>query len=170
MFPIIFPALGTGLRRGEVLGLRWSDLDLERRTLTVAQSLEQTEEGLRFKAPKTKGSRRTIALSPSLAEELQGHRAARIVGRAKIRSVSFHGLWHTRSRTAACRRSSQDRIGTSWSCVDRDQDGYVQPRNRRLAGRRCPAYRRRAPEGAPWRVGWQAGGKRPPSKPTYRSN
>jgi integrase len=38
IFPIIFPALGTGLWRGEVLGLRWSDLDLERRTLTVAQS------------------------------------------------------------------------------------------------------------------------------------
>ncbi len=29
MFPIIFLALGTGLRRGEVLGLRWSDVDLE---------------------------------------------------------------------------------------------------------------------------------------------
>ena len=43
MFPIVFLALATGLRRGEVLGLRWSDVDLERRSLTVAQSLEQTK-------------------------------------------------------------------------------------------------------------------------------
>ena len=75
MFPIIFLALATGLRRGEVLGLRWSDVDLERRTLTVAQSLEQTRAGLAFKAPKTRRSRRTIALSPALVEELQAHRA-----------------------------------------------------------------------------------------------
>ena len=72
MFPIIFLALATGLRRGEVLGLRWSDVDLEGRRLTVAQSLEQTVAGgLKFKAPKTKRSRRTIALSLALVEELQ---------------------------------------------------------------------------------------------------
>ena len=34
LFPMVFLTLGTGLRRGEVLGLRWSDVDLERRTLT----------------------------------------------------------------------------------------------------------------------------------------
>lgn len=75
LFPIVFLAVGTGLRRGEVLGLRWSDIDFEKRTLTVAQSREQTKAGLRFKAPKTKRSRRTIALSPSVVEVLQAHRA-----------------------------------------------------------------------------------------------
>src|SRR3546814_6009584 len=45
----IFVTLATGLRRGEVLALRWSDIDLARNaggTLTVAQSLEQTKDGL----------------------------------------------------------------------------------------------------------------------------
>jgi integrase len=84
MFPIIFLALATGLRRGEVLGLRWADLDLERRTLTVAQSLEQTKSGLRFKIPKTKRSRRTIALSPSLVEEMQAHRAKQAAERLAL--------------------------------------------------------------------------------------
>jgi len=73
MYTIILVALGTGLRRGEVLGLRWSDVSLERRTLTVAQSLEQVKGQLRFKVPKTRRSRRTIILSPSLVEELQAH-------------------------------------------------------------------------------------------------
>jgi hypothetical protein len=41
----------------------------QRRTLTVAQSLEQTKAGLRFKARETKGSRRIIALSWSLTEQ-----------------------------------------------------------------------------------------------------
>ena len=45
MFQIIFLALATGLRRSEILGLRWSDVDLARRTLTVAQALEQTTSG-----------------------------------------------------------------------------------------------------------------------------
>jgi integrase len=76
MFPIIFLALATGLRRGEILGLRWSDVDMSRHVLTVAQSLEQTSAGgLVLKAPKTKRSRRTIALSPALVEELTSHRA-----------------------------------------------------------------------------------------------
>lgn len=84
LFPIIVVALGTGMRRGEVLGLRWSDIDLERRTLTVAQSLEQTKGALRFKAPKTKKSRRTIALSPALVEELQTHRARQAADRLAL--------------------------------------------------------------------------------------
>ena len=85
MFTIIFLALATGLRRGEILGLRWSDVDLARRTLTVAQSLEQTATGgLRFKAPKTKRSRRTIALSPAVVEELQAHRAKRAADRLAL--------------------------------------------------------------------------------------
>jgi integrase len=76
MFQTIFLALATGLRRSEILGLRWSDVDLARRTLTVAQALEQTTSGgLALKVPKTKRSRRTIALSPAVVEELQAHRA-----------------------------------------------------------------------------------------------
>jgi integrase len=66
-------ALSTGMRRGELLGLRWQDIDLNSGTLRVVQSLEQTKAGLRFKAPKTKHGRRTITLPPSIVAELRTH-------------------------------------------------------------------------------------------------
>ena len=55
-------ALATGLRRGELLGLRWADVDLEGGRIEVHQAVEQTKAGLRFKAPKTARSRRTVEL------------------------------------------------------------------------------------------------------------
>ena len=57
-------ALTTGMRRGEVFAIRWLDIDLDGAALTVNQSLEQTKDGLRFKEPKSKRSRRRITLSP----------------------------------------------------------------------------------------------------------
>jgi integrase len=85
MFALVFLALATGLRRGEILGLRWCDVDLEGRRLTVAQSLEQTVAGgLKFKAPKTKRSRGTIALSLALVEELQTYRARQATERLAL--------------------------------------------------------------------------------------
>ena len=66
-------ALSTGMRRGELLGLRWQDVDLGAGTLRVVQSLEQTKAGLRFKTPKTKHGRRVITLPPSIVAELRTH-------------------------------------------------------------------------------------------------
>lgn len=60
--PAVILALGTGMRRGEVLGLRWADLDLSAAEARVAQTLQSTSEGLRFVPPKTHRSSRTIAL------------------------------------------------------------------------------------------------------------
>ncbi len=76
--------LTTGLRRGELLGLRWKDIDLAKGTLTVAQSLEQTKDGLRFKPPKTKSSRRSITLPPVIVEMLRRHRTDQTEARLKI--------------------------------------------------------------------------------------
>ena len=58
--PIAKLALASGLRRGELLALRWQDLNLDNARVTVARSLEQTKAGLRFKEPKTRRGRRTI--------------------------------------------------------------------------------------------------------------
>jgi integrase len=68
-------AVTTGMRRGEVLGLRWRDVDLDAAKLSVTQTLEQTEQGLSFQQPKTARSRRQIALSRMTVEALRHHRA-----------------------------------------------------------------------------------------------
>ena len=67
-------ALGSGMRRGEILALRWQDVELDNALLRVERSLEQTKKhGLVFKAPKTKHGRRTITLPPSTVSELRNH-------------------------------------------------------------------------------------------------
>ena len=67
-------ALATGMRRGELLALRWQDVDLDGVRITVARSLEQTKAGgLRFKEPKTRHGRRTITLPPSAVSDLRTH-------------------------------------------------------------------------------------------------
>src|ERR1700722_18988737 len=67
-------ALGSGARRGELLALRWDDVDLATGSMRIERSLEQTTAGLRFKSPKTRRSRRTITLPASAVEALRIHR------------------------------------------------------------------------------------------------
>jgi integrase len=75
LYPIASVALATGLRRSELLALRWQDVDLDGATATVERALEQTKRGgLVFKPPKTRYGRRTITLPPSTVAELRAHR------------------------------------------------------------------------------------------------
>jgi integrase len=67
-------ALTTGMRRGEILGLRWRDLGLDAGQLSVSQALEQTRRGLVFKPPKTERSRRMIILPALTIEGLRVHK------------------------------------------------------------------------------------------------
>ena len=74
LYMVALLGLTTGMRRGELLALRWSDVDLDGGKLRVEQSLEQTKSGgLRFKAPKTKHGRRTIGLPAFVVTELRAH-------------------------------------------------------------------------------------------------
>ncbi|MGH8990858.1 MAG: tyrosine-type recombinase/integrase [Acidimicrobiia bacterium] len=66
-------AIAAGLRRGELLGLRWSDLDLDAGCLRVAQQL-MVEGGRARLKPVPEGDRRTVALAPSLVGMLLEHR------------------------------------------------------------------------------------------------
>src|SRR6266568_2773567 len=68
-WPVLL-ALATGMRRGEILALRWKNVDLERGTVRVVESLEQTKLGIRFKAPKN-DRHRAIALPAYAVEELR---------------------------------------------------------------------------------------------------
>ncbi len=73
LYPIIVTALYTGMRRGELLALRWSNVD--GKVIRVRESLEQTKaDGLRFKATKTKAGRRDITLPDRVVETLRDHR------------------------------------------------------------------------------------------------
>jgi integrase len=75
-YVLFFTAVYTGLRRGELLGLRWCDIDLELATLSVVQTLQQLRSReYVFREPKSRRGRRQIALSPSLAILLREHRA-----------------------------------------------------------------------------------------------
>lgn len=76
IFQIAALALATGMRRGELLAVRWQDIDLNTGKITVARSLEQTKAGLRFKLPKTKRGRRTISLPMSAVAELRSYKRA----------------------------------------------------------------------------------------------
>jgi len=56
--------LATGMRRNEMLGLRWRDVDLEAARATIEQSLEQTSAGIRIKGPKTEAVDHPRCLRP----------------------------------------------------------------------------------------------------------
>jgi integrase len=82
--PIVSLALATGMRRGELLALRWKDADLDDASVTVARSLEQTKGSLRFKAPKTKHGRRKISVPAWMVAELRAHKAKQQERRLKL--------------------------------------------------------------------------------------
>jgi integrase len=73
--PIVSFLLGTGARRGEVLAVRWGDVNFQKNVVRIERSLEQTKGSLRIKSPKTKKGRRNVTISPWLAAELRSHRA-----------------------------------------------------------------------------------------------
>lgn len=68
-------AIHTGMRRGEILGLRWKDLNYKTKTLRVRQNVVWTpSEGIIIQEPKTENSKRTIAISDLLIKDLENRR------------------------------------------------------------------------------------------------
>lgn len=72
------------MRRGEILALRWKDIDLDRGLVAVRRSLEETSSGLHFKEPKTPRSRRSITLPASAIEMLRSLRADQAAARLRL--------------------------------------------------------------------------------------
>ena len=70
---LVWVGAGTGLRPGELLGLPWSNVDLDGGTLTVTQQLDSRT--LQPAPPKSKASRRTVPLAPVVVEALKTHAA-----------------------------------------------------------------------------------------------
>lgn len=91
-------ALATGMRRGEILALRWKNIDLDRGVVRVVESLEQTRDGgLRFKAPKTDKAR-AITLPAFATDEL------RRLKRRQVEELLSLGIRQT-DETPACARA-----------------------------------------------------------------
>jgi integrase len=68
-------ALSTGMRQGELLALRWSNVDLDGCAIQVRGTMQPTKDGLRISVPKTKASKRRVQLAPRAVEALRWHRA-----------------------------------------------------------------------------------------------
>jgi integrase len=110
--PIVV-ALGTGMRRGEILAVRWKDVDLNSGVLSVRASLEQTSQGVSVKEPKTAKGRRTVALPAFVVEVLRKHRTEQAKQRLALGSafddqgfvcqVEAGGFWHPDTFTAVYR-------------------------------------------------------------------
>lgn len=92
-------ALTLGLRRGEALGLRWQDIDLDGRTLQVAAALQRVNHVLTLVEPKTKQSRRTLPLTPALITVLRAHRTRQLEARllAGVRWEDYDLVFPTRN-------------------------------------------------------------------------
>ncbi len=97
-WPVLI-ALATGMRRGEVLALRWRNLDLDCSMVRVVESLEQTRAGtLRFTAPKTDKAR-AITLPSFAADELRRWK------REQVEELLALGIRQT-GETLACARAN----------------------------------------------------------------
>lgn len=70
-YPLYLMAVSTALREGELLGLRWPDVDLTTGTATIRQTLYRLSGQILFGEPKSEKSRRTVALLPILVEVLR---------------------------------------------------------------------------------------------------
>lgn len=73
----------TGARRGELCALRWSDVNSDKRPLTIARSLTEIE-GLTTEGPTKTHQRRDIALDETLLPLLQSRRAAQVAYAADV--------------------------------------------------------------------------------------
>ncbi len=71
--------IGTGLRRGEALALRWDDVDLERKMLRVRQAATEVDGKLVIGAPKTTGSAAGVGLSARVVAALKRQRERQLV-------------------------------------------------------------------------------------------
>jgi len=74
----------TGMRRGEVIGLRWSDVDLDAGRVRVVQTITQTRSKVTVGEPKTSSGRRSVALDAATVAVLRDHRKAMLEERMLV--------------------------------------------------------------------------------------
>lgn len=90
-------AATTGMRRGEILGLRWSDVDLRARRLSVTHTILTVSYQITPGTPKTSRGRRSIALDPETIRILAAHRARQTSERLEAAAYVDQGLVFARN-------------------------------------------------------------------------
>jgi integrase len=91
--PLYMLAISTGLRRGELLGLRWKDVDLERGTLRVGRALVREAGRHVLGETKTRRGRRQINLTPRAVSTLKAHCKKQLEEKIKLTGLHRdHGL------------------------------------------------------------------------------
>ena len=106
--PLWILLLDTGLRRGEALGLRWRDIDLEHNALRVVQARVSVGQG--FDEPKSRESRRGVVFSDVTAEALRSWRAAQEREREGIANWMADELVFTTQKGAGLSRTLHRRL------------------------------------------------------------
>ena len=86
--PLYILAITTGLRRGELLGFRWDDADLERGTLRVGRALVREGGRHALGETKTQWGRRQVNLTPRTVNALKAHRKRQLEER-----IEFKGMY-----------------------------------------------------------------------------
>jgi integrase len=79
--PLWLLIVQTGMRRGEALGVRWQDIDLDKGKLRVRQSVESLRGNPHIQTPKSAAALRTITLFPESVAALKAHRDAQMFRR-----------------------------------------------------------------------------------------
>lgn len=90
--PLVSVALATGVRQGELLGLRWQDVDLERSRLTVQWALQRVNGKATLVEPKTRKSRRTLPLTAAAMQALRAQRQQQLEDRIRATAWPEDGL------------------------------------------------------------------------------
>lgn len=84
LYPLWMLLATTGMRRGEALGLRWNDLDLDSGHLRIVQTVIQTQSTVTLGLPKTAQGRRSVSLDPATVSVLRTHRARMLEDRLLV--------------------------------------------------------------------------------------
>lgn len=84
LYPLFALMVGTGLRRGEALGLHWQDVDLDNGQVRVRWTLSRVQGALAVSEPKTDRSRRVVPLPAPVVDELRAHKARQAAERLAI--------------------------------------------------------------------------------------
>ena len=86
-------AVSTGMRLGELQALKWADIDLSERTLSVNRTFSAAKGGPVFGPPKTPRSRRKIFLSLKSVEALRRHRERQATEKEAQASAGTTTTW-----------------------------------------------------------------------------